>query len=118
MKKSLFIVILTSFVLALSAACLTSCEEYVLPELSADPDTLIFPAAGGPLEMNVKANVHWTIDIIPGYDKALSCNPYFGDGDARVIITAEPNTGSLTKREYTLKSETITRKLTIIQEGI
>lgn len=117
MKKSLLFVILCS-ILAVSLASLSSCEKYVLPELSANPDTLIFPATGGPLEMNVTSNVSWSIDIIPGYDTWLTCSPNSGRGDCTVTITAPANTGAQISKEYSIKSETITRKLLIIQEGI
>lgn len=118
MKKSSIIITAICSVLAISLASLSSCEQYVLPELSASPDTLVFPAAGGPLEIDVTSNVRWSIDIIPGFDPWLTCDPYYGTGDEHVTITAVPNTGQSKRKEYTLKSETITRKLTIIQEGI
>ena len=116
MKKPSIIVTILCCAAFLALTFLPSCEKYVLPELSADPDTLIFPAAGGTIEVKVSSNVEWSIDIVLT-NSWLKCEPFYGKGDATLEVTASPNSGIAKSESHTLKSETITRSIIILQEA-
>lgn len=105
--------------LALSAG-LTSCEHYVLPEMTVTPDTLIFTAAGGVQQVTVKSNVIWNMDINISdetFVEWITCEPDWGQEGCESTITVKPNTGGFRQKVIPVKTETLKRNLTIIQEG-
>ena len=61
-KSSLFGIVLT-LIAAIAVALPSACEKYVLPELSFEPDTLFFTAAGGTQTLSLKSNVEWEAEI-------------------------------------------------------
>lgn len=121
MRKSSLFGIILAVVTALAAAIPSSCEKYVLPELSFSPDTLIFRAAGGTQTLELHSNVNWESDINRSestWVEWITFTPTFGEGDCNIEITlADNTTGPGRSLSFSIKSETISRTLTIIQEG-
>lgn len=120
MKKSSYI---TASILAgalILGAHLTSCEHYVLPDMTVTPDTLIFNAAGGVQTVTVKSNVIWNFDVNQNddnYVEWITCDPDWGPEGCESVITVTENTGRLRQLTIPVKTETIRRNLVIIQEG-
>lgn len=95
------------------AASLQSCERYVLPELSFEPDTLTFTALGGTLPVELNCNVVWSVSTSTWLDTDV----LHGDGSCIINVTALPNTGRSRKATADFKTETIKRSLVVLQEG-
>ena len=95
------------------AASLQSCERYVLPELSFEPDTLTFTALGGTLPVELNCNVVWSVST----SNWLDTDVLHGDGSCIINVTALPNTGRSRKATADFKTETIKRSLVVLQEG-
>lgn len=95
------------------AASLQSCERYVLPELSFEPDTLTFTALGGTLPVELNCNVVWSVST----SNWLDTDVLHGDGSRIINVTALPNTGRSRKATADFKTETIKRSLVVLQEG-
>lgn len=95
----------------------TSCEKYVLPEMSFAPDTLYFSAAGGVQSFTVTTNVICTVDR----DKEIKwivADPYFLEESAVVNLTVEANPGTTARTAaLPVKTESFLKYLTVIQEG-
>ena len=121
MRKSLYIITILAVLSALAGAMSTSCEKYVLPELSFAPDTMYFSAAGGTQTLELRSNVSWEAGINRSddtYVEWITFTPTFGEGDCDIVITlAENTTGSDRNLSFDIKSETIKHTFTIIQEG-
>lgn len=95
------------------AASLQSCERYVLPELSFEPDTLTFTALGGTQPVELNCNVVWSVST----SNWLDTDVLHGDGSCIINVTALPNTGRSRKATADFKTETIKRSLVVLQEG-
>lgn len=96
-------------------ASLQSCERYVLPELSFEPDTLTFTALGGTQPVELNCNVVWSVSTSTVW---LDTDILHGEGSCVVNITALPNEGRARKATADFKTETIKRSLVVLQEGI
>ena len=94
-------------------ASLQSCERYVLPELSFEPDTLTFTALGGTLPVELNCNVVWSVSTSNWLDTDI----LHGEGSSVINVTALPNTGRSRKATADFKTETIKRSLVVLQEG-
>ena len=121
MRKSSYFIILTTVLAVISGALFSSCEKYVLPELSFEPDTLLFTAAGGTRTVSLHSNVSWEAGINRSdatYVDWITFTPTFGDGDCEIEVTLPENTsGPMRSLTFDIKSETISHTFTIIQEG-
>ena len=121
MRKSSIFGIFLAVLAVLAAVLPTSCEKYVLPELSVAPDTLMFGAQGGTLTLSLKSNVEWEAGINRSEDTCvewITFTPTFGSGDCEIEVTLADNTaGPLRSLSFDINSETLKRTLTIIQEG-
>lgn len=95
-------------------ASLQSCERYVLPELSFEPDTLTFTALGGTQPVELNCNVVWSANTSTVW---LDTDILHGEGSCVVNITALPNEGRARKATADFKTETIKRSLVVLQEG-
>ena len=95
------------------AASLQSCERYVLPELSFEPDTLTFTALGGTLPVELNCNVVWSVSTSNWLDTDI----LHGEGSCVINVTALPNEGRARKSTADFKTETIKRSLVVLQEG-
>lgn len=96
-------------------ASLQSCERYVLPELSFEPDTLTFTALGGTQPVELNCNVVWSANTSTVW---LDTDILHGEGSCVVNITALPNESRARKATADFKTETIKRSLVVLQEGI
>lgn len=95
----------------------TSCEKYVLPELSFAPDTLRFSASGGTQSFSVTTNVICTIDKDHGV-KWITADPDFLEESTTVRITVEANPDAAAREAaLPLKTESFLKYLTVIQEA-
>lgn len=109
----------TAAALIISAATLSqfiSCEKYILPELRLSPDTLIFEAQGGRDSIDVFSNVQWLVKL-DDFPEWLRCGTDVSQGNDRIIFVAEPDSTGERTAEIFIKSETIEKKLTIIQNS-
>lgn len=95
----------------------TSCEKYVLPELDVSEDTLLFSKKAQFQTINIVTNVSWALEA-PVLETWLNCSPIFGEGDSIVTVTVQENTGEMRTADVSIFSETIKRKLVIIQDSI
>ena len=106
------------FALCASGLLLTQfwgCEQYILPEITLNPDTLRFTAAGGVLPVEVEANVKWKLSIgNEGYGW-LTAGAESGNGALTVGFEAAANGDDERKCTVTVASETIRKRLTVIQ---
>lgn len=95
---------------------ISSCEKYVLPELTISCDTLLFSAAGGSQELAIESNVAWRA-LFEDCEWAEAL-PDVGEGNATIEVKCSPNDEE-EPRTVTLgvKSETIHRSCIIIQES-
>jgi hypothetical protein len=121
MRKSSLFGILLAVLAALAVTLPSACEKYVLPELSFEPDTLFFTAAGGTQTLSLNSKVEWEAEINRSEDtwvEWITFTPTFSDGDCDVQGTLADNTaGPLRSLSFDIKSETLKHTLTIIQEG-
>ena len=110
------------FLLALTASFLflaqfAGCEKYVLPEMTLSPDTLLFPAAGGEALLQVKSNVAWHLDDVPAEGEWFHFSVMTEESGCDVTVTAQANTGGSRRASVVFRTETLSRRLTLIQEG-
>lgn len=120
MKKSSYIVASLIAATAVLGAHLTSCEHYVLPEMTVTPDTLYFSAAGGAQTVMVNSNVIWNFEINLSdetYVEWITCDPDWGTEGSESVITVKENSGRAREYVIPVKTETLKRSLTIIQDG-
>ena len=106
------------FALCASGLLLTQfwgCEQYVLPEITLTPDTLRFTAAGGVLPVEVEANVKWKLTIGSEGSGWLTAGATAGNGNLTVGIEATANADDERKCTVTVASETIRKRLVVIQ---
>ena len=117
MKKVLMALFAAAVVIA-AAAGAASCEKYVLPELSVSPDTLAVNAAAQELSIVVNANVQWDIKVDEVDADWVIFVPEWGELGSPVTITIEENTSGSTRRvTVPVESQTISKKLVIIQSA-
>ena len=91
------------------------CEQYTLPEITLNPDTLRFTAAGGVLPVQVQANVKWRLSVGDEGSGWLTAGAESGNGNLTVGIEAAANTDDERTCTVTVRSETIRKRLTVIQ---
>ncbi|MBQ6436863.1 MAG: BACON domain-containing protein [Bacteroidales bacterium] len=91
------------------------CEQYVLPEISLNPDTLRFTAAGGVLPVQVQANVKWQLSVSDEGTGWLTAGAESGNGNLTVGIEAGANADDERTCTVIVRSETIRKQLTVIQ---
>lgn len=114
MKKTFTALTAFSIVLLL-AAQMVSCEKYILPELTATPDTLRFGAAADSALVKVHSNVIWSNNDNPDWIR-VSVN--WGDTDDETFVFVTENTASEARQaKVSIKSETIQRYIVVEQEG-
>ena len=86
--------------LAVALAALTSCkEELAQYSISVVPARLSFDSAGGKDTVHVTSSAEW--ELISENDYWCLMSSYYGDGDAEIVITAEPNEDSKSDRTAT-----------------
>lgn len=114
MKKLLLFLVplLAGLLLTLS---FSSCEQFVLPGISLNPDTLRFTASGGVLPVEVEANVKWTLTVPTEASSWLTAGETAGSGNLTVGFEATANTDDERKATITFTSETLRKRLTVIQ---
>ena len=106
------------FALCASGLLLTQfwgCEQYILPEITLTPDTLRFTAAGGVLPVEVEANVKWKLTVGSEGSGWVTAGAANGNGNLTVGIETTANTDDERRCTVTVASETIRKRLTIIQ---
>ena len=106
------------FALCASGLLLTQfwgCEQYVLPEITLTPDTLRFTAAGGVLPVEVKANVKWKLTVGSEGSDWVTAGAATGNGNLTVGIETTANADDERRCTVTVSSETIRKRLTVIQ---
>ena len=91
------------------------CEQYTLPEITLNPDTLRFTAAGGVLPVEIGANVKWTLSVGSEGSGWLTAGATSGNGNLTVGFEAAANTDDERVCSVTVTSETIRKRLTVIQ---
>jgi len=93
----------------------SSCEKYILPELSFAPDTLTFSAAADSLPIEVTSNVFWEVKH-ESENSWLSCDPGPYEGNRTIMFEAKANeTGNERSISIDIQSESIRKRLYIQQ---
>ena len=117
MKKVMMVLIAAAVIIA-AAAGASSCEKYVLPELSLSKDTLAVNKAAQELTFVVNANVPWEFDLSEVKAEWLVFSPEWGDLGMPVTISIEENTtGARRSVTVPVSSQTITKNLLIVQSA-
>lgn len=102
---------------ALLAMQFTSCEKYVLPELSFAPDTLSFKSAADSSKMKLNCNVIWYVD--PGDAEWITFNPAYGEGPADIMVSVTENGGeALRSATVYFVTETLKKSFIVEQESL
>lgn len=123
MKKGTIVAILS--IAALTAAIsVSSCNKYVLPEISIAPDSLFFSADSQSATILINSNVIWDFSFDNEEDKApqwLNFDPLYG-GDTlqiqKVTVTIQRNESDQPRViKAGVKSETLNKMLYIHQEA-
>ena len=112
MKK---LIALTAAVAAM--AVLFSCEKKAAaPELSVNPLTADFEAAGGDKDIAVTSNVEWTVTASKEW---VTVSPKSGNGNGTVKITVDPNDGvSVREADVTIAAgDNLSKVVKIAQLG-
>lgn len=110
--------IVAAALLGAAVAQLSSCEKFVLPEITVSQDTLLFSAAGGSQSIRVTTNV-----ITTAYPETidqlwLSTDPGWFDESSTVTFTVAENTKPEERTgTVPVKSESILKNVVVIQEG-
>ncbi len=113
MKKSV-IIILVSSAIVFALSHITSCEKYILPNLSLSKDTLSFSAIEDSVNISINSNVMWEFDET-GVDWIV-VTPNSGDEADTVKVKVFANSEAAERTHtLTITSETISRNLVIIQ---
>ena len=109
--------ILSFSLLALFAAQFFSCEKYVIPELQVAPDTLRFGAAADSQKIIVTTNVNTVLSMNTS-DTWVFADPDFIEETCEVTIhVLENETGQARMLTLPVRSESLERKLLVIQSG-
>lgn len=100
-----------------------SCEKYILPEIKADPDTLLFSSAAGSLSSGVSSNVRCQVSLSTTEEGEeitwMSCDSmdYEGKGDALFTVTVNENkSGRSRNGAVIISSEAFEKKIVVIQD--
>ena len=112
MKK---LIVLTAAVAAM--AVLFSCEKKAAaPELSVNPLTADFEAAGGDKDIAVTSNVDWTVTASKEW---VTVSPKSGNGNGTVKIIVDPNDGvSVREADVTIAAgDNLSKVVKIAQLG-
>lgn len=114
--KKLFTIIVPLAALLVFAAQFSSCEKYVLPEMTLSEDSVYFYSRTDTVSIMVYSNVVWSFtnednNWYKGY-------PNWGDADSLVMFIVEENIDDRPREaELIIKTETISRTLHIFQEA-
>ena len=120
MKKQLIPILFCSLV---AFMCAASCEKYALPKLEFSRDTLQVPLEGGVFEVALTSNVRWAFDA-GSIGSWISIDSKNGDGGYQdtkfpINLTVQPNEeGQERKCTVSVSSQTLTRKLVVVQDGL
>ena len=110
--------ILASAVIIAAAAGAASCEKYVLPELSLSQDTLLVNKSAQQLSLTVNSNVQWAFDVDGDKVEWVSFDPEWAEVGRKVTISIEENaTGKMRSATVPVSSQTISKKLLIVQSA-
>ena len=116
--KKVLMAILASAVIIAAAAGAASCEKYVLPELSLSQDTLLVNKSEQQLSLTVNSNVQWAFDIDGDKEEWVSLDPEWAEVGRKVTISIEENaTGKMRSATVPISSQTISKKLLIVQSA-
>jgi len=95
----------------------TSCEKFVLPEVSFDPDTLCFDYQESTKPVTLNSNVIWKIELDEDAQEWITLSNS-GDTLGGVInVTVQENNGDKRTKILTVETEAIKKNLTIIQDS-
>lgn len=109
MKKLLF----SMSLLVILAAC--GKEEPPTPALQVSPAQMEMESAGGDKDVNVTANINWTVSS--GASDWCSVSPASGSNNGSFKVTVKPNTTlSARETEITVKGENLEKKITVTQD--
>lgn len=116
--KKVLMAILASAVIIAAAAGAASCEKYVLPELSLSQDTLLVNKSAQQLSLTVNSNVQWAFDVDGDKVEWVSFDPEWAEVGRKVTISIEENaTGKMRSATVPVSSQTISKKLLIVQSA-
>ncbi len=110
MKKLLF----SMSLLVILAACAK--EEPPTPALQVSPAQIEMESAGGDKDINVTANINWTVSS--GASDWCTVSPASGSNNGSFKVTVKPNTTlSARETEITVKGENLEKKITVTQDA-
>lgn len=110
MKKLLF----SMSLLVILAAC--GKEEPPTPALQVSPAQIEMESAGGDKDINVTANINWTVSS--GASDWSTVSPASGSNNGSFKVTVKPNTTlSARETEITVKGKKLEKKITVTQDA-
>lgn len=111
MKKLLF---LMSLLVVLAVAC---SKEEPLPALQVSPGQIEMESPGGEKDVNVTANINWTVSVPSAASDWCVASPASGTDNGNFKVTVKANkTLSTRETEITIKGENLEKKITVTQD--
>ena len=108
-------IIIPLFLAAAIATPFTACEKYILPAVELSSDTLYFSAKADSAQIRLTTNVTVRLD---GDFAWISVSPQTFEADTAVTVRVLENNGTEARSEtLPFRSESIERKLVVIQDG-
>lgn len=116
--KKVMMAALAAVAVAFAVAGVTSCEKYVLPDFSLGQDTLAVNCKAQELKLVINSNVQWDFKVNEINADWLSFDPEWAELGLTATIHVEENTtGAVRSVTVPVESQTISRKLFIVQSA-
>ena len=115
--RKVFAILVSAALFGVAAVQFCGCEKFILPEITLQQDTLLFPASGGTQSMLITTNVITTAEPAFNDQSWLSADPVWFDETTTYQVTTTENTGEERSATIPIKSETIEKSLVVIQAG-
>lgn len=117
MKKT-FTIFIPICLLFAAIAQFSSCEKYILPAIQLEKDTVLFTPSAQQETLIVQSNVFWKM-VVPSQDWMI-ISPEVSSGsesDTLHIAVTDNESGERRTAIVAVRSETLNKRLVIIQEG-
>ena len=110
--------LLTAVVVFAAVAGTASCEKYVLPALTLGQDTIAVNCKAQEAKLVIDSNVQWDFKVNEIKAEWLSFDPEWAELGLTATISIEENTtGAQRSVTVPVESQTIARKLFIVQSA-
>ena len=116
--KKVMMALLAAVVVVAAVAGTASCEKYVLPALTLGQDTIAVNCKAQEAKLVIDSNVQWDFKVNEIKAEWLSFDPEWAELGLTATISIEENTtGAQRSVTVPVESQTIARKLFIVQSA-